>query len=403
MRPRHQLLSGLLLLFAMAATLCRTVRAPNDWAEAHWLLDYRFGFVKRGLPGQLLTWATDLLSVPITADVVNGVASTLLALFVAVMAALVFRIVRRHAGSPTSVVAMVAFLTSPFVVMTGHLNGYYDNVAFLLGVLSIWLALRGRLLPGAVLQAIALLAHEGCILLIYPAFVLACLVRSGGDPARQRPALRRPALLVPLLVPALMAIVMAIVLSTPPAGFEAGYSARLRAAGFVGGGMEENTPKMLAFSLWTMWLLVSHFFVEHLGRHATAFALVLPTLVTLGLLAGQHPLSGRRRNTVLAVATVALLPLSMHAIAWDIDRIWTYAIFTAFLAVWVLAEVHTGEPPAWPTSRRVLLPVAAVAIVANLVFVIPLLDFAADRLHLGVRLGILAGLLAGSLALRRDT
>jgi len=37
--------------WAMVITMARAVRYPNDFAEAHWLLDYRFGFIKRALAG----------------------------------------------------------------------------------------------------------------------------------------------------------------------------------------------------------------------------------------------------------------------------------------------------------------------------------------------------------------
>ena len=53
--------AGLIILIpvglAMLLTLSRTWRLPNSFANAHWLLDYRFGFVKRGLAGQLLSGA----------------------------------------------------------------------------------------------------------------------------------------------------------------------------------------------------------------------------------------------------------------------------------------------------------------------------------------------------------
>ena len=50
MRRWPPILSCVLMLGALVATVLRTIRWPNDWSEAHWLLDYRFGFVKRGLP-----------------------------------------------------------------------------------------------------------------------------------------------------------------------------------------------------------------------------------------------------------------------------------------------------------------------------------------------------------------
>lgn len=384
MSTRRRTLCCVLLLGGFAVSLLRTVRAPNDWAEAHWLLDYRFGFVKRGLPGQLLTWSTDLIGVPVTEALVAGIGHALLAVFAAVMLAMALRIVRATGWRTGPVAAMVVLLTSPFAVLAGHLVGYFDHAFFVLGVLSLWLVRRGAVWAGAVVQAVALLVHESCVLLVYPAFVLACALRPAPRPW------------LPLALPAATALLMAVVLSTPPAGFEAGFTAHLRAAGFVVGGMAENTPKMLAFSLWTMWTLVSHFLVDHFGRHAFAFALVAPTVLVLGLLA-RPLLPPGRRAVVLLVAAVALAPLPMHAVAWDIERIWTYPIFTTFAAVWVLV----GAGPETTAARPRLLPWALVALVANLVLTPPLLDDAVDHLGLPVRVVLLVALSLGLLSLDR--
>ncbi|MBL8726964.1 MAG: hypothetical protein JNM25_00945 [Planctomycetes bacterium] len=391
--PTGKLLAGALLIGAMAVSLWRTARAPNDWAEAHWLLDYRFGFVKRGLPGQLLTWVTDLLGVPVTEPLVAAVAGTVLAVFVAVVLAMAWRIVRAADGSLATVAATVAFLTSPFAVLIGHLNGYFDHIFFVLGAASLVLALRGHLLAGAVVQVVALLVHESCILLIYPAFVLACLVRPAGDgPLRKRLPW------VPLLLPVLMAGAIAVVLSSPPAGFQAGYQARLRASGFVVGGYEDSTPWMLTMPLRTMWELVSQHLGELLDRHLVAVGLVVPNLVALVLGVGRHPALARRTVPMVAAAAVVLLPLSMHAVAWDAERIWTYSLFTTFAAAWILAVARPGAPGggAW------ILPTAVLAIGVNLLCTVPLLDHAVDRLGLGPRLAALAALLLGLALLARN-
>jgi len=45
-----------LYLYALAFSILKTARFPNEWAESHWLLDYRFGFIKRGLAGEIFGW-----------------------------------------------------------------------------------------------------------------------------------------------------------------------------------------------------------------------------------------------------------------------------------------------------------------------------------------------------------
>ena len=43
------------LLWATLITILRALRWPNDWAEAHWLISYEFGFLKRALPGTIIS------------------------------------------------------------------------------------------------------------------------------------------------------------------------------------------------------------------------------------------------------------------------------------------------------------------------------------------------------------
>src|SRR5262245_12664644 len=249
MRRWPPILSCLLMLGALVATVLRTIRWPNDWAEAHWLLDYRFGFVKRGLVGQLLTWVTSLLGVPISEGLIGGVAVAICVAFCLLLLLLACRIAKEASWSPAVVAAMVAFLTSPFLAMTGHLVGYYDHVFLPLGVLSVWLALRGKLWAGAVVQAVALLIHESCAVLIYPVFALACLLHATG---RTEPGAKPPSLL-PLLLPLVMAVVMVSVLASPPEGFSQSFVSHLKTFPFVQGNYDTITPEQLTLSPGHAW------------------------------------------------------------------------------------------------------------------------------------------------------
>src|SRR5262249_58668406 len=46
------------LVWALVVTCLRSARLPNNLATEHWLIDYRFGFVKRGLIGSGVAVAT---------------------------------------------------------------------------------------------------------------------------------------------------------------------------------------------------------------------------------------------------------------------------------------------------------------------------------------------------------
>ena len=130
MIARHRLVA-LGLLWAFAVTLGRGLRQPNDWAEAHWLISYAFGPIKRGLPATLLR--PFIAARPERAESAITIVATALTLSLCVVLVLLcWNLLRRANFSGNTVTTVAAFVTSPFVVMSGHLNGYFDAPIILL-------------------------------------------------------------------------------------------------------------------------------------------------------------------------------------------------------------------------------------------------------------------------------
>jgi ACR3 family arsenite efflux pump ArsB len=168
--------------WAMAITMARAVRYPNDFAEAHWLLDYRFGFIKRGLAGSALTvftWAG--LARP-TADTVAALSFAVFGLLAIALLAMTARLLNTAGPHSTSFAAAAVVATSPFVVMTAHFMGYMDHLGLLAAFGAAWLALRGRAWPAGVVSALGALVHESFLLVGLPLVLLAGYL----GPARPR-------------------------------------------------------------------------------------------------------------------------------------------------------------------------------------------------------------------------
>ena len=194
---RANWLIALGLLWAFGVTLLRGLRRPNDWAEAHWLIGYDFGLIKRGLPATLLRPFT--AASPERAEMaITLVATALTALLCLVLIAVCGSILRRAGFSRNAVVAVAVFATSPFVVMTGHLNGYFDAPIVLLTVLAVTLAWRGRAGWAALALTIGLLVHETIFIIGFPTVIWAALLANRRDVATGQAAARR---LAPLLAP----------------------------------------------------------------------------------------------------------------------------------------------------------------------------------------------------------
>src|SRR5438128_103780 len=165
-----------LLLWTLVVSCLRAVRLPNDFSKEHWVIDYRFGFVKRGLVGSLISLATGATRTRPTEQLIVVASGVLFVGFCAVLMAVGLRIIKSSGWSTTAIVTVLVFLSSPFIVMSAHLIGYFDNIVIVLTVASLVLLLRGQIWFAAALQAVAILVHETSLLVGFPVFCLAWLL-----------------------------------------------------------------------------------------------------------------------------------------------------------------------------------------------------------------------------------
>jgi len=375
MRPWSRALSCLLLSGVMLVTLARTLRGPNDWTEAHWLLDYRFGPIKRGLPGEILRWIAGLTGMALDEATISGVSFAATALCCAALGFVAFRILHANHFAPAVVAAIAAFLCSPFVVLTGHLVGYYEHLVLPLAIGSVWLVLRGRPWAGAALIAVTPFMHEIALVLVFPVFAFAWLARAADPLPDRKPPSPRPPSPWPLVLPLLTALVMAAVILSPPAFFVPRFNEHLKAFPFVGGGFEQNTSVMLVMPSSDAFLLLRGRLGERAAQ-AGLYGVVLPTLMVLVLVVVQRLRAPTLSLQALLAAAVVLLPQALHLIAWDLERIATWSLVTALLLVWVLAETRPAAAAAVPG----LLPLSLLATGANFLLATPLLDHQVDRI-----------------------
>jgi hypothetical protein len=381
------------LIWTMVVTVLRGIRSPNDYAEAQWLLDYRFGFVKRGLIGEILSLASGLLSIHISARLILVLSSTALLIFCVTLTYLSIRLVDKSQWSKESILVSLIFLSSPFMVMSANLNGYYDNMIIVLGVFSIFLLLNGRPWLALCLQALAILVHENSMLLNLPVFCFAWLLTHGKKRQTGNSWQSFLPLLLPILVFFAILICQQIFLSR---NFVELYSTHLAQFSFIRDGRRTLAP------LWLSTSLRDNFTAQKLKFFPRLFdmgllGLVLPsTLIMLYFSAKNfHALDLSLES--FGLIGICLLPQLLHLVAWDTPRIWTYSILCAFLAVWVYAE-NLGPRP--DPSRYLL--VYLIVFVVNIIILTPLNDSLVDRFSLGARLLLYAPVMAGALLVLLD-
>lgn len=354
---------------AYAATALRAIRPPNDFAEAHWLLDYRFGFVRRGLGGALLRGGSAFGVDLHTEGAITAVSYGTFAVLSAVLLAIALRTVARAGWNRHVVLLAAAWLTSPFVVTLGHLMGYLDHVVLVIAAAAVWLALRGAAWPAALLATASLFVHESTLVVTVP--LLALTAWSTPSPPGRHAA--RFAWLLPVAAFVVVAAVDTAV--TDQAGLRKLLQLRLHRYPFVQGGMDVFVPEWLTTSLVqnvaAQW--------RHLPGRLTDSAIVLavlPALQAVLFAAWAWASPPGRRRAGLAVLAVACAPLALHVSAWDTARIWCLAVGCAALGLWVVAETRDFDPS---TALGPAPIVALTVIVANVVGRIPLLDGQVER------------------------
>jgi hypothetical protein len=380
-----------LLVWTQLVTVARTVRWPNDFSEAHWLLDYRYGLVKRGLVGQSLSLILSPLGIEPGERLIATLGMLAFALLCGVLLMVGLRIIRDAGWSPTSVLVTLAFLSSPFTVMSAHLVGYFDHLLVILTVVAAVLLGRGYVWTGATVQALAVFVHEAALVFGLPILAMAWLLMR--DEARRQ---GRPAPMIwPLALPVAAFVFLALspgLLLSPD--FQDLFARRLATFPWVGGDMYVLVPEWLAPGGLAALTAQSHRFVERVV-FPEAWTLVLPTSAVLfGYVIARY---GRTSAHIIpaAFALAILAPVVMHLAAWDTIRIWTWSIGTAWLGVWV----HSRSSLPVRDVTAVVSWAALVAVGINVLLTTPLLDAQVDRLSIQLRVLLYAPTFVGGLLL----
>jgi hypothetical protein len=298
-------------------------------APLYWL-DYREGFVRRGLPGELLSLVS---AGPPTFDVVLVTGLVLTVAGGVAVVALAWRLVRLADAPVTRVAAGVLVAASPFVVLLlpGSI-GRYDAVGVVAGAAVALLPLARRLPPWPVAVVLALVVAAACaseeFLVAYLVPVaLAAAVRLGRGSGG-----RTTAMAVIVLAPGAVVAVVSLLIRPSP-GFIRSTLQLAGKAGVPGAGRSRiNAVTALDNTLADQFALFADFDPATLIGMLVAFGVLFAALAaTLWLLVGR-PVP---RAALAAGVWLAVVALAVTLVGVDVGRWWGLAFvgFVAFLAV----------------------------------------------------------------------
>lgn len=158
--------------YALIFSAAKAIRFPNSWSKAHWMLDYRFGFIKRGLAGEIFGHFFQKNEFNIV--LISSVVLALLYILLVVIA------VKETYGNTQDIIRKTVFylifFLSQYMVFSAHLIGYLDHIIFLLTILAVQLITHKKILMASLLMAISIFVHEISFFLMFPICFFAVIV-----------------------------------------------------------------------------------------------------------------------------------------------------------------------------------------------------------------------------------
>lgn len=347
--------------YALVFSVAKAIRFPNKWSEAHWMLDYRFGFIKRGLAGEVfgLFFQKNEFNILLVSSIILAV------LYILLIVISVKETFRNTQDIFRKTVFYLIFFLSQYMVFSAHLIGYMDHLIFLITILAIHLIIHKKILLASLLMGVSIFIHEISFFLMFPICFFAVIVNE--IPAGQfslkssftTGLLKKTALFLLLPVIAMTGILIYQEL------YGQDYHVMLfnylnqvefigkKAAGSVSGAYTGKFSEYLADE-------GPHFFQRVFRSRAS----ILDGIPILFLLYTVYRIFSKIDIYLfLLLVAVTLFPLLLHAIAWDTYRIWTFPYMILFLGFWILSSRFKNQT----------YPLQKISLFESIVFIISIL------------------------------
>jgi hypothetical protein len=362
--------SRTLLLVVLGLSILKGLRMPNRWSVTQYLFGYDFGFITRGLFGEVLSvfgsWTRKYVVLAALAIVIAGTLVWLLTRLAVRLPEVIDR-----AG------VTLVVLASPAIAMMAHLAGYLEQVGYLCALSLVLLQRTWTVqLVMAIGAAIVLpFVHEASILWVGPLTMLAVVVTPAGSPP--------PAVTTRMRAMGLLAVVWVLstavvaVLGSRTSAAQVEALRADRTASF------DIRPRQDAFSPLAGRLSRS---IEEMRRRwsdpatqldmAMSVATFGPATILLALVAIRRARTFADPSTkevgVILTIFAIVAPLLLHAVAWDLHRWNALAALNAGVAALMMLGARTDAVPvggiAKPVGLTAGLAVAIWSIAADPVF-----------------------------------
>ncbi|WP_344831242.1 hypothetical protein [Chryseobacterium ginsenosidimutans] len=325
-----------LYLYTLVFSVLKTIRFPNDWSEAHWMLDYRFGFIKRGLAGEIFGWFFQKNEFAIL--ILSGL--ILLLLYV-----LIFRIAVKETfkqeNSFYRILFFLIFFLSQYVIFSAHLIGYLDHVIFLLTILVIYLIKKKKIFLSSIIATISIFIHEISFFLMIPISCFALIVAEIPDEKFSFKNIFSmnflKKLVLFLLLPFLASVSVSAYQEINGENYFSTIFDYLKQISFVSEKTADSVSSAYTKSFSYYFKEESGNFIQRLFISKGTVLYGIPILFSLWMIFKEFRF---RQNFQLffVLVIISFIPLLLHAIAYDTYRIWSFPFMILFLGFWILSS-----------------------------------------------------------------
>lgn len=387
---RRKLLFVIIYLYALVFSVLKTIRLPNNWSEAHWVMDYKFGFIKRGLAGELFSFFLEK-----TEQNMLFISVFILIILYASLLFIAYRETVRSKEGIETVLFYVIFFLSQYIIFTAHLIGYLDHLIFLLTILVIWLLKSRKVLLPSVLVSISILIHEISFFLMVPICCFALIISEIDENGFSiKDILARgmvKKILIFLILPLITTFGVSIYQEILGKTDHSQIFNYLEHFQFMDRKAADSVASAYTVKFTEYFSEESPHFFQRIFVSKGSIFFGIPILFMMYLVYRRF----KRINIylLLLLAVIVLFPLCLHAIAWDTYRIWSFPFMILFLGFWILNSKITSRSDA--SEKMFLIEIIFAVISILFVSLVPnnLLDNEVERFSLLERLVILLPLL----------
>lgn len=358
-----RLLLGI-VLFILLLSVLRGIRFPSNWSYCHFLFNYEFGFVHRGLVGSFF----NIFDAPLfqSYDFFLIFSLSVLAINIWLLVGLLKNIVDRH--DLLLLACALIYVSSTGVIFLSHSIGYSDLIGLLFTLISLRLTGFYNKYAFVLLTfPVLLLIHEALLIIFYPTICMSIFFAIEKNKIKTQLPLLALLSIVVLVVGLLLNNAILdkekVALMQTELQDKVEFSLRSDTFDVLYKNSEENLEIMKK-----RWTELDRYLSMGLSLIVTAPAIVFFNYVSARLLnsAGIH------RGIVVFSVLAGISPLVLHIVAWDLDRWNTLTVTTSFLMLSVIAEYANKSVTI--KNTQIVYPLVFCLVYLNGTSTIPLFD-----------------------------